>query len=186
VYEHTESIAIAREWVKERPYAATVFGTAMLVPIKLIREIGMFDESLFMYYEDLDLSVRSGRAGYRNLVDWSSVVYHDNKKKHRNPQEMKPHYWYYNARNSLRFWRRYLGLRRGLRIMWWEFNTYIRYWNLCRSNRTTGNAILAGLWHGCLDRGGAYDPEYVAPSLFIGVARRISRRKILQVSQSAI
>jgi GT2 family glycosyltransferase len=52
-------------------------GCAMLVRPALIRRVGSFDPRFFAYCEDLDLSVRARRAGFRILFVPGSRVYHE-------------------------------------------------------------------------------------------------------------
>lgn len=51
-------------------------GCAMLVRVEALRAIGYFDESLFAYGEDLDLSLRAREAGYRALYVPDALVTH--------------------------------------------------------------------------------------------------------------
>ncbi|MFN2463699.1 MAG: glycosyltransferase family 2 protein [Candidatus Dormibacteria bacterium] len=51
-------------------------GAAALLRMDAIRDVGMFDESFFMYYEDLDLSWRLRLGGWRVLYEPAAVVDH--------------------------------------------------------------------------------------------------------------
>jgi GT2 family glycosyltransferase len=62
------------EAAREVAYAT---GCAMLVRPALIRRVGAFDDRLFAYCEDLDLSIRARGVGYRVLFVPGSLVYHD-------------------------------------------------------------------------------------------------------------
>lgn len=42
-------------------------GAFMLIPSKVFKEIGLLDERFFMYGEDIDLSFRIQKAGYKNI-----------------------------------------------------------------------------------------------------------------------
>ena len=79
-------------------------GAFLAARADLLEKIGLFDESFFMYYEDDDLSVRSTRAGYENVVSTSLKVAHTGKSSGDAP----PHYFYYMKRNEIFFWRKYL------------------------------------------------------------------------------
>jgi len=48
----------------------------MLVPVRILQTIGIFDENLFSYFEDTDLSLRAQRAGFETVVVPESVVRH--------------------------------------------------------------------------------------------------------------
>lgn len=47
---------------KDMEYAS---GCCMLIPARILREVGMFDESFFAYCEDIDLSLRIREMGFR-------------------------------------------------------------------------------------------------------------------------
>lgn len=79
---------------KDIPLAS---GAAMFIPAKIIKNIGAFDELLFMYHEDVDLSWRARIAGYNiqlisNAKIWHKYAFSRNKNK-----------LYYAERNRLIF-----------------------------------------------------------------------------------
>lgn len=51
-------------------------GACLLVPTERFRAVGGFDESYFMYFEDVDLGDRLRAAGYRNVYVPTSRVTH--------------------------------------------------------------------------------------------------------------
>lgn len=51
-------------------------GAFLMVPKKIIEEVGGFDESFFMYGEDIDLSYRIQKAGYKNFYFAETSVIH--------------------------------------------------------------------------------------------------------------
>ena len=51
-------------------------GSCLLVRKSAFDAIGGFDEGYFMYFEDVDLGFRLGRAGYRNVYEPSAKVTH--------------------------------------------------------------------------------------------------------------
>jgi hypothetical protein len=51
-------------------------GSCILVPRKVFAEIGLFDESFFMYFEDTDLCRRIKQANYRNVYYAEAEVIH--------------------------------------------------------------------------------------------------------------
>jgi GT2 family glycosyltransferase len=59
---------------KESVFGAT--GGASLYRADMLREIGIFDETFFAYYEDVDISFRARLAGWDIIYEPSSVVYH--------------------------------------------------------------------------------------------------------------
>lgn len=53
-------------------------GCCMLIPTSVIKKVGMFDESYFMYWEDVDLSLQISRAGYQLYYCPDAVIWHKN------------------------------------------------------------------------------------------------------------
>lgn len=53
-----------------------VTGCAMFISKEIFREIGLLDESFFLYYEDADFSLRAHRAGFPVMVYPEARVYH--------------------------------------------------------------------------------------------------------------
>jgi GT2 family glycosyltransferase len=51
-------------------------GACVLLPGAVLQEVGFFDETLWLYHEDLDLGWRIRLAGYRNLTAPASVCRH--------------------------------------------------------------------------------------------------------------
>jgi GT2 family glycosyltransferase len=51
-------------------------GACVLLPAKVLRQVGLLDETLWLYHEDLDLGWRIRLAGYRNLIAPASVCRH--------------------------------------------------------------------------------------------------------------
>lgn len=51
-------------------------GAATLFSVKVLKEVGLLDETLWLYHEDLDLGWRILLAGYRNVLAPKSVMRH--------------------------------------------------------------------------------------------------------------
>ena len=51
-------------------------GAASIYRIKMLQEIGLFDEDFFAYYEDVDLSFRAQLAGWKIAYVPKALVYH--------------------------------------------------------------------------------------------------------------
>lgn len=57
--------------------AAYACGAALLMRASTMKEIGLFDETFFVYHEDVELSLRSWLHGYRVLNVASAIVFHE-------------------------------------------------------------------------------------------------------------
>lgn len=56
---------------------AVASGAAVLLRTSVLRETGLFDETIFAYHEDVDLSLRIQLAGFRVVLAPDSRVYHN-------------------------------------------------------------------------------------------------------------
>ena len=52
-------------------------GACLLLPAAAWRRLGGFDDDYFMFFEDVDLGARVGRAGWLNVQVYDSVVIHE-------------------------------------------------------------------------------------------------------------
>jgi GT2 family glycosyltransferase len=67
----------ASSWPRPaNPEIAYASGAGVLYRASALKEVGLLDEELFMYHEDLDLGWRLRLAGYRNVLAPASVIYH--------------------------------------------------------------------------------------------------------------
>ena len=65
----TEHVGLPRD-------AGWLSGACVLVRRTAFDELGGFDEGFFMYFEDVDLGYRLGKAGFRNVYDPTATVTH--------------------------------------------------------------------------------------------------------------
>lgn len=84
-------------------------GGAALIRIEALKQAGGFDSSLFLYYEDTDLSFRLRRAGWNIVFAPAAVAWHRHMAS--TGGETSPIFRYYNTRNSLIIAARYLPRR---------------------------------------------------------------------------
>ena len=164
-YEPTKDVELARKWTSLYPDRILLLGTALLVRTDLIRVVGPFDPDFFAYWEDTDLSLRSAQAGFLNKVDFSTVVFHSEKLPAINANLLKPHFWYYLARNEIRFWKKHKGFFGGLKPILWTYRMQMQLLNRLYANQQSRQAILAGLWDGFLNKAGPYHPGLHMPPL---------------------
>lgn len=81
----------------------SIFGAAMLVPIKVIEEVGKMSEVFFLYYEEHDWAARIEKAGYKVYFDGRSLVKH---KESISTVKDSPFQIYYINRGRILFARR--------------------------------------------------------------------------------
>lgn len=61
---------------KENHEVDVIAGAFMMIPKKVLEEVGSFDEQFFMYGEDVDLSYRIKKAGYKNYYLANATILH--------------------------------------------------------------------------------------------------------------
>ena len=175
-FETTRDREQASSWATDHPNNIVLLGTALLVRVALIRRIGMLDDRFFAYWEDLDFSMRSNEAGFRNAVDFTSIVLHNEKFPTDRPQDIKPHFWYYLARNEIRFWKKHASFIGRLKPLWWAHGHQLKHLNLLNGAETSRRAILSGMWDGWLNRTGPFHAENQMPRFAARVVELHSRR----------
>jgi len=75
-------------------------GAAMMIRKELVEDVGLMEESYFLYYEEMDWCKRIRKAGYEIYYIASSVVFH---KESSSVQKDSPLKTYYLTRNRLLF-----------------------------------------------------------------------------------
>ncbi|MGV8131728.1 MAG: glycosyltransferase family 2 protein [Candidatus Pacearchaeota archaeon] len=80
--------------------AELLCGGSMIFPVKVLREVGLFDEFFFAYYEDTDLAMRIKRMGYRLIYNPKSIVWHIHAGSSK---EWSPFFIYITERNWIAF-----------------------------------------------------------------------------------
>lgn len=86
--------------------SGSIFGAAMLVPLKVIKEVGMMADIFFLYYEEHDWAAHIRRAGYAIYYQGNSLVYH---KESLSTGKDSPFKVYYLTRGRILFARRNTG-----------------------------------------------------------------------------
>jgi hypothetical protein len=76
---------------------------------------------------------------------------------------VKPHYYYFMTRNEILMWRTFCRPHLVLKAALWVFRRQLQQIQRMPENVAGLNAVLAGLWDGCLGVGGGYDPNRRMP-----------------------
>lgn len=86
--------------VRETHY---VHGGAVMIPKKVVENVGLMPEEYFLYYEELDWSEQIKRSGYRLYYQPNALIYH---KESMTTGKNSPLKTYYINRNRILFMRR--------------------------------------------------------------------------------
>jgi GT2 family glycosyltransferase len=79
-------------------------GCCVLLAADALRQVGMFDQDLFLYWEEVDLCQRLLESGFSVAVASDAVAYHD--VSHAIGLDSAPS-WYYFVRNAFYFFSRH-------------------------------------------------------------------------------
>ncbi|MFZ0547316.1 MAG: glycosyltransferase family 2 protein [Candidatus Promineifilaceae bacterium] len=125
-----------------------LWGTCWLVNLAALQTVGLLDERFFMYYEDLDWSIRFRQAGYRLLWVGKARLYHQESRSTGGTDS--PLRRYYLARSSVIFFRRYAHQGRPLFIFFFRLGSAIKMVSrlLLKGRRASAGAYLRGLRDG--------------------------------------
>jgi GT2 family glycosyltransferase len=97
----------------------SIHGAAVMVPLSVIREVGLMAEMYFLYYEEHDWAERIKSAGYKVFYVPESLVLH---KESISTGKQSPLKTYYIARNRFLFARRNIrGGQRYITLMYLSF-----------------------------------------------------------------
>ena len=152
-YEKTRDPAEFERWRSQWPERVWLVGTALLVSRALVDRIGDFDEKLFAYYEDNDISRRSAAAGFRNVVVSDAAVRHHSGNLKERPGERPPYYYYLMVRNELLLMRK-TGERPA--PFYWALRRIRQLYRTLAEHPAQRRAIRRGLLDAVLGRGGPY------------------------------
>jgi GT2 family glycosyltransferase len=129
--------------VKQTNYA---HGGGMMVPRKVIEEVGPLPEHFFIYYEELDWSEQIKRKGYKIYYQPKSLIYH---KESMTTGKASPFKTFYHTRNRILFMRRNVPLS--------GFLVFVAYFTFFTIPKNTATFImkrqpkhLKSFWKGIL------------------------------------
>jgi GT2 family glycosyltransferase len=166
--EVTTDTETARRWQETMPDRFALAGTALLVRRALIERTGGFDDRLFAYDEDIDLSIRCVQAGFRSAVVFAATVYHHPRPvSAADNRVVAPHVYYFMTRNDILLWRKHCTRGRAWKAALWVLHRrlgHIRDWRLRGRHDDVVEAMLSGLWDGWRGVGGRYDPSRRMPA----------------------
>jgi GT2 family glycosyltransferase len=116
----------ATHWVSRGPKAdgpccvGFVCGAVMLLNMDVMKRVGFFDETFFLYYEDEDLCQRVFLAGQQIVVVPNVEITHLSRGSVKGPNPLKSEFirGYHHAQSKLVFERKYFGVAHATRLRW--------------------------------------------------------------------
>lgn len=114
-----------------------ISGCAMLVRAEVFAKIGLLDEDFFLYWEDVDFSVRAKKAGFSLLVVANSRVRHLELSENKKAKKV---YWL--VISGLIFFRKNSEKILSLWIFFYTALRRIKNWNDVQKNKTEMNLAV--------------------------------------------
>lgn len=174
-YKQITSVEDGKKFQAEHPEKVWLVGTAAFFRIEALKKIGPLDERLFAYYDDDDIGVRLGEAGWYSRCVLTASVAHESK---RTAGQYPPYFYYLMHRNEMLFWQKHTP-KEHRRLLWWKlldtslFNVnklYRKGW------RIQGDAALLGVSDFVRGRFGAPILDRKAPFLMRALCKITSIR----------
>ncbi|MGE3542177.1 MAG: glycosyltransferase family 2 protein [Candidatus Tectimicrobiota bacterium] len=143
-------------------------GGASLFRTHMLREIGLFDQDFFAYYEDVDLGFRSQLAGWQAAYEPRAVVYH---RMHATSARL-PHFMrYHSHKNALYVYHKNMPAR-----LWWKYLPYF----LGGMALMAAHSLRRRQWQPLVQ---AYGAVLLALPALIRKRRQIQRRRVVPVAR---
>ncbi len=146
-----------------------LISSGSLIPVKVLKEIGLMDEQLFIDHVDTEWFIRAKHKGYHSFGVCEAVMTHRLGERR---YKLWLGYWryvplhsplrcYYQFRNSILLYKRnYMPLR-------WKINDIVLLFSLASfylifvPRRTTYLAMfIKGIWHGIINKVGHHEQQF--------------------------
>ncbi len=98
-----------------------LLGTCLLVSLQAVKQVGFLDEQFFMYYEDLDWSIRMRQAGYRLRFVHNAHLFH--RVSFSSGGMNSPIQRYHLAKSSILFFAKHIQKGKPWRIILFRFGS---------------------------------------------------------------
>lgn len=138
---HEEVGAIPRNRPKLNLHIVTyISGCCMLIRREVFKNIGLFDEKFFLYYEDVDFCLRAKKAGFLSAVMHDIVIYHELSKAAGNISAFSV---YHQTKSGVTFGKKYCRIP--------LLNLGFLFGQSCLfliKNGKAGIGAFTGLWNG--------------------------------------
>jgi len=90
-------------------------GCCIILPTKIIKKVGLLDNKYFLYFEDVDWSLRIKKAGYSIWYEPKSIIWHKNAGATQGSGS--PLHQYFQTRNRMLFGLKYAPLKTKLALI---------------------------------------------------------------------
>jgi hypothetical protein len=88
-------------------YLDYITGASCLLPVEIIKKVGLMDETYFHFWEDADMGFRIRKYGYKNAYESKSLIYHKVGVSIGGKSSLAD---YYELRSAIIYYRKHYGL----------------------------------------------------------------------------
>ncbi len=132
---------------KKSTYCNFITGACLLVRKNIFEEIGLLDESYFMYLEDVDFSYKIVKKGYILKIDNEAIIYH--KIGISSGNNMSESSAYLGYRNAIKFRLKNLkGIKKITSLIFYFSTRFIILIKLAIFNRKLIKPLIKGVKNG--------------------------------------
>lgn len=154
---HLEDPSRGAALLADEPAAAFLTGSALFVRNSALRDIGMFDARFFMYWEDVDFTIRLVARGWQMRLVPAACLLHRGLGSTGGDPSVSTFYYY--ARNRFLLWRKFTRRHR-LKVLRRMLDSWTEEFALPWSDEIDYRkwAIIKGITDGMLGRFGKRNP----------------------------
>ncbi len=146
--------------IQKTPFCTgCLWGTALFINMELIHSVGYLDDMFFAYYEDYDFSIRASKAGFRNVVVPTAVVYHEPKVFKNTPA----YYFFYMLRNRVILWKKHGKINLNFLILFCYEVTGLIYYFQQRNQNENSKAVVDAVFYLIKAKHGRWDERSNVP-----------------------
>lgn len=123
MYDYFSLTGFVQKWHLAKNYSRVetdyLAGSCMLLKRKLIDRLGLFDDSFFLYWEEVDLSIRLNNAGFRLMSTNETFIIRSDNELVRKSNSV-----YYLTRNAFLLLKNHANLT-GVDLIWYLLRMFI-------------------------------------------------------------
>lgn len=149
--------------IPEVVYCDTVAACSLMIPVKVVRKVGMMPEDNFIYWDDMEWGYLVGKAGYQVAVCGASKVYHEMSANVRRENTFST---YYLWRNRLHFFMKYTPQKQWEQMSFYQLRSVFDafYESMYREEHNTAKTIMSAFLDAMMLVRGKASPDKILPN----------------------
>lgn len=149
--------------IPEVVYCDTVAACSLMMPVKVVRKVGMMPEDNFIYWDDMEWGYLVGKAGYQVAACGASKVYHEMSANVRRENTFST---YYLWRNRLHFFMKYTPKKQWEQMSFYQLRSVFDafYESMYREEHNTAKTIMSAFLDAMMLVRGKASPDKILPN----------------------